>query len=79
MIAIIAATIGFAVVPFGPVGPGSPRLLGHPVEFQIAPGVDVGIVYVFAIGSLAVYGVILAAGRRTTSTRSSAASARAPS
>ena len=35
-------------------------LFGHRVEFQIAPGVDVGIVYVFAVGSLAVYGVILA-------------------
>jgi NADH-quinone oxidoreductase subunit H len=53
-IAIIAATIGFAVVPFGPVGPNAP------IQFQIAPGVDVGIVYIFAIGSLAVYGVILA-------------------
>jgi NADH-quinone oxidoreductase subunit H len=53
-VAIIAATIGFAVVPFGPVGPGTP------IDFQIAPGVNVGIVYVFAIGSLGVYGVILA-------------------
>src|SRR3954453_14773030 len=53
-IAIIAATIAFAVVPFGPVGPD------QPLNFQIAPGVDVGIVYIFAIGSLAVYGVILA-------------------
>src|SRR3954468_10515126 len=59
-IAIIAATIAFAVVPFGPVGPGAPRTPWGQVEFQIAPGVDVGIVYVFAIGSLAVYGVILA-------------------
>jgi NADH-quinone oxidoreductase subunit H len=59
-IAIIAATIGFAVVPFGAVGPGAPGLPGgYRVDFQIAPGVDVGIVYVFAIGSLAVYGVIL--------------------
>jgi NADH-quinone oxidoreductase subunit H len=54
MISIIAATIGFAVVPFGPVGPG------ERIQFQIAPGIDVGILYVFAIGSLAVYGVILA-------------------
>jgi NADH-quinone oxidoreductase subunit H len=54
MIAIIAATIGFAVVPFGPVGPN------QIIDFQIAPYVDVGILYVFAIGSLAVYGVILA-------------------
>jgi NADH-quinone oxidoreductase subunit H len=59
-IAIIAAMIGFAVVPFGPVGPGSPTLFGRDVEFQIAPGVDIGILYVLAIGSLGVYGVILA-------------------
>jgi NADH-quinone oxidoreductase subunit H len=60
-IAIIAATIAFAVVPFGPVvGTGAPGTPWGPVEFQIAPGIDVGIVYIFAIGSLAVYGVILA-------------------
>lgn len=54
MIAIFAATISFAVVPFGAVGPGAP------IDFQIAPGVDVGIVYIFAVGSLGVYGIILA-------------------
>jgi len=54
IIAIIASLIGFAVVPFGPVGPG------HFMDFVIAPNVDIGIVYVFAVGSLAVYGVILA-------------------
>jgi NADH-quinone oxidoreductase subunit H len=59
-IAIIAAMIGFAVVPFGPVGPGSPTLFNRLVEFQIAPGVDIGILYILAIGSLGVYGVILA-------------------
>jgi NADH-quinone oxidoreductase subunit H len=59
-IAIIAATIGFAVIPFGPVGPNAPSLFGKQIEFQIAPGVDIGLLYVFAIGSLAVYGVILA-------------------
>jgi NADH-quinone oxidoreductase subunit H len=83
-IAIIAATIGFAVVPFGPVGATAPMLrtpanpfnylrylvpftnypapptFPHRIDFQIAPGVDVGIVYILAIGSLAVYGVILA-------------------
>src|SRR5205085_429505 len=36
-----------------------PGFQGGPIQFQIAPGIDVGIVYVFAIGSLAVYGVIL--------------------
>ena len=60
-IAIIAATIGFAVVPFGPVGEGiAPTLFQHRIDFQIAPGVDIGILYILAIGSLAVYGVILA-------------------
>jgi NADH-quinone oxidoreductase subunit H len=59
-IAIIMAMVGFAVVPFGPVGPGSPTLFGRDVEFQIAPGVDIGILYILAIGSLGVYGVILA-------------------
>jgi NADH-quinone oxidoreductase subunit H len=60
MIAIIAALISLAVVPFGPVGPSGPHLFDGPIQFQIAPGVDVGILYVFAIGSLGVYGVILA-------------------
>jgi NADH-quinone oxidoreductase subunit H len=61
MIAIVAATIGFAVVPFGPVGNTGADLLGtKDIQFQIAPGIDIGIVYVFAVGSLAVYGVILA-------------------
>ena len=55
VIAIIAAMIGFAVVPFGPVVPDE-----NAIQFQIAPGVNVGIVYVFAVGSLGVYGVILA-------------------
>ncbi len=60
-IAIIAATIGFAVVPFGPATPSTARATdAAPINFQIAPGVDVGIVYIFAVGSLAVYGVILA-------------------
>src|SRR5690606_17096509 len=59
-IAIIAATLGFAVVPFRPAGLDAPTVNGHPIEFQIAPNVDIGILYVFAVGSLAVYGVILA-------------------
>src|SRR5437764_1161227 len=60
-LAIIMATIGFAVVPFGPVGATGAYFFGNgPIQFQIAPGVDIGIVYIFAIGSLGVYGVILA-------------------
>lgn len=51
-----AALAVFAVIPFGsylPI-PG-----GEPVELVIAPGVDVGMIYVFALSSIAVYGVIL--------------------
>jgi NADH-quinone oxidoreductase subunit H len=59
-IAITAAIIGFAVVPFGPVGRNAPELFGHKVDFQIAPYVDIGILYILSIGSLGVYGVILA-------------------
>jgi NADH-quinone oxidoreductase subunit H len=61
VIAIVAATIAFAVVPFGPLGRTGADLPGQrDVQFQIAPGIDIGIVYIFAIGSLAVYGVVLA-------------------
>ncbi len=60
MIAIIAATIGFAVVPFGPVGETAPSLFGTQIQFQLVPGIDIGVVYIFAIGSLGVYAVVLA-------------------
>lgn len=61
VIAIAMATISFAVVPFGPVGRTDVAApFFDQIQFQIAPGIDVGIVYLFAIGSLAVYGVILA-------------------
>src|SRR5215210_2458473 len=53
-IAIVMARIAFAFVPFVPVGPV------HPLLFQIAPGVHFVIVYVFAVGSLAVYAILLA-------------------
>jgi NADH-quinone oxidoreductase subunit H len=59
-IAIITATIAFAVVPFGPVGATGARLFDGDIQFQIAPNVDIGIVYIFAVGSLAVYAIILA-------------------
>jgi len=59
-LSIVTAMIGFAVVPFGPVGPNAPVLFDGPVQFQIAPGIDIGLLYIFAVGSLAVYGIILA-------------------
>jgi NADH-quinone oxidoreductase subunit H len=48
--------LAFAVVPFGPVGK-SP--LPNWLRFIIAPNIDIGIVFIFAVGSLSVYGVIL--------------------
>ncbi|OAI47455.1 hydroxyacid dehydrogenase [Planctomycetaceae bacterium SCGC AG-212-F19] len=56
-VAVGTATLAFAVVPFGPttLTGGDPL----PYQFVIAPGVDIGILFVFAIGSLAVYGIIL--------------------
>ena len=54
MIAIVAAVMAFAVIPFGPVGPGPDH------RFPVRARLDVGIVFVFAVSSLAVYGVILA-------------------
>src|SRR3954447_19776169 len=54
-ISMFTTMLAFAVVPFGPVGGQSPKW----VRFIIAPNVDIGLVFIFAVGSLAVYGVIL--------------------
>ena len=53
-ISVFTTFIAFSAVPFGPSS-------GRPGEFQfvIAPQLDIGILFVFAAGSLAVYGVIL--------------------
>ncbi len=59
-ISILAAAVAiFAVIPFGSVLPLELAGLKGPVELVIAPGVDVGMIYVFAVSSIAVYGVIL--------------------
>lgn len=50
-IAVGAALFSFAVVPFGPTD-------GWP-KFIIAPSIDVGIVFIFAVSSLAVYAIVL--------------------
>jgi NADH-quinone oxidoreductase subunit H len=55
-VAVTMALLAFAVVPFGPTStPGQPRSY----QFVIAPGVDIGIVFVFAVTSLTVYAIIL--------------------
>jgi NADH-quinone oxidoreductase subunit H len=58
---ILAAALAvFAVVPFGSQLPPIPSLgVTEPVDLLVAPGIDVGVIYVFALSSMAVYGVIL--------------------
>src|SRR5580698_162715 len=53
-ISVFTTMLAFSVVPFGPPAsaPG-----GFP--YAIAPNLDIGILFVFAVTSLAVYGVIL--------------------
>jgi NADH-quinone oxidoreductase subunit H len=53
-LAALTTMLAFAVVPFGPVE-NAPSFM----RFVIVPNVDIGIVFIFAIGSLAVYGIIL--------------------
>ena len=52
-IAVFTTLLAFAVVPFGPTE-GTPEWF----RFIIAPNVDIGVIFIFAISSLAVYGII---------------------
>jgi NADH-quinone oxidoreductase subunit H len=53
----VAAIVLFAAVPFGAVDLGIEGW--EPIALVVMPGLDVGIVYIFAVGSIAVYGVVL--------------------
>jgi NADH-quinone oxidoreductase subunit H len=53
---LATATFVFATIPFGYVVPGPG---GQPIALTIAPNSDIGLLFVFAVGSLGVYGVIL--------------------
>src|SRR5258706_8047653 len=55
-IAVSTALLAFAVVPFGATNV-SPT--DDTYQFIIAPGLDIGIVFVFAVTSLAAYAIIL--------------------
>ncbi|MEN6405989.1 MAG: complex I subunit 1 family protein [Thermoguttaceae bacterium] len=63
LVMFVAAVSVFAVVPFGSVIPPEvfPKSWGieRPISLSIAPGFDVGVLYVFALGGIAVYGVVL--------------------
>ncbi|MGO8688363.1 MAG: complex I subunit 1/NuoH family protein [Thermoguttaceae bacterium] len=59
----VTALAVFAVIPFGGALPSGvlPAAWGlaRPIRLLAAPGLDVGVVYIFALGSIAVYGVML--------------------
>lgn len=60
-IIFVAAMAAFAVIPFGSVLPSDLGIssLHEPIALVIAPGVDVGVLFVFAASGLAVYGLLL--------------------
>jgi NADH-quinone oxidoreductase subunit H len=62
-LAIVATALAiYAVIPFGSLIPPfhiGPLKTDKPIELVVAPGVDVGLIYVFALASISIYGVIL--------------------
>lgn len=65
---LTAALASFAVVPVGSVLPAdantfleNKEIIGveKPIRLEVAPGFDVGMIYIFALSSIAVYGVVL--------------------
>jgi NADH-quinone oxidoreductase subunit H len=52
---LASATFAFATIPFGYVLP----VFGQTIHLTVAPGLDIGLLFVFAVSSLGVYGVIL--------------------
>jgi len=56
MLAVIPAFVVFAVIPFG----SSFELFGRTIPLTLAPNLNVGVLYVLAITSISVYGIVLA-------------------
>lgn len=63
LVIMSAALAIFAVIPFGstipPINLFGWQITDAPTQMIIAPKLDVGLIYVFALSSIAVYGVIL--------------------
>ncbi|MBA4188998.1 MAG: NADH-quinone oxidoreductase subunit NuoH [Planctomycetaceae bacterium] len=72
-VAVGTALLTLAVIPFGSTTPAPDPVVGSVAEYELKqaeyqshfnfvlnPGLDIGVLYLFAVGSLAVYGVILA-------------------
>jgi NADH-quinone oxidoreductase subunit H len=58
-ISFACALLSFAVVPFGGTDNPADPAYSSQYQFMIAPGIDIGILFIFAVSSLAVYGIIL--------------------
>src|SRR5262249_24707641 len=58
-IAMTTALFAFAVVPFGGTKSPDAGEYPHTYQFVIAPGIDIGIVFIFAVTSMTVYSIIL--------------------
>ncbi len=56
MLAAIPAIVVFAVIPLG----GTLNLFGLSIPLTIAPNLNVGLLYILAITSISVYGIVLA-------------------
>ena len=54
-LAVVTAFLAIAVVPYG----GTIHIAGRPIQLQISD-LDVGVLYLFAISSLGVYGIVMA-------------------
>lgn len=61
VVMFIAALSVYAVIPFGSVLPANLGFEGveNPIRLVVAPQLDVGLVYIFAVNSIAVYGLLL--------------------
>lgn len=61
VVMFVAALAVFAVIPFGSVLLPDLGIESLPkqIHLVVAPGIDVGIIFIFAVSSIAVYGVVL--------------------
>lgn len=60
IVIMTAALATYAVIPFGSHLPPIPEIgINEPIPLSIAPQMDVAMIYLFALSSIAVYGVIL--------------------
>jgi len=56
MISLIAALIAFSIIPFGP----DVTIMGREIPLNIAADISVGFLFLLAVTSLGVYGIVLA-------------------